>query len=42
LAAQVNPEILGGLVLRLNDKQYDASVATQLRKVKQTLLETEL
>nr|WP_319998291.1 ATP synthase F1 subunit delta [uncultured Draconibacterium sp.] len=42
LSAQVNPEILGGLVLRMDDKQYDASVATQLRKVKQTLLETEL
>lgn len=42
LEAQVNTEILGGLVLRLDDKQYDASVATQLRKVKQTLLETEL
>lgn len=42
LSSQVNPEILGGLVLRLEDKQYDASVATQLKKVKQTLLETEL
>ncbi|WP_297089167.1 ATP synthase F1 subunit delta [uncultured Draconibacterium sp.] len=42
LSAQVNPDILGGLVLRLDDKQYDASVATQLRKVKQTLLESEL
>lgn len=42
LSAQVNPDILGGLVLRLDDKQYDASVSTQLKKVKQTLLETEL
>ncbi|MDX1283654.1 MAG: ATP synthase F1 subunit delta [Draconibacterium sp.] len=42
LSAKVNPDILGGLVLRLDDKQYDASVATQLKKVKQTLLETEL
>ncbi|QIA06688.1 ATP synthase F1 subunit delta [Draconibacterium halophilum] len=42
LTAQINTKIIGGLVLRLDDKQYDASVATQLRKVKQTLLETEL
>lgn len=42
LTTQVNPEILGGLVLRLDDKQYDASVATQLKKIKQNLLETEI
>ncbi|MFV0266796.1 MAG: ATP synthase F1 subunit delta [Draconibacterium sp.] len=42
LSTQVNPEILGGLVLRLDDKQYDVSVASQLRKIKQNLLETEL
>ncbi|WP_340111754.1 ATP synthase F1 subunit delta [Maribellus mangrovi] len=42
LSAQIKPEILGGLVLRLDDNQYDASVATQLKKVKQSLLETEL
>lgn len=42
LSTRVNSEILGGLVLRLDDKQYDASVATQLKKIKQNLLETEL
>lgn len=42
LSTSVNPDILGGLVLRLDDKQYDASVATQLKKIKQSLLETEL
>jgi len=42
LSTQVNPDILGGLVLRIDDKQYDASVATQLKKIKQDLLETEL
>ncbi|MCK3683725.1 ATP synthase F1 subunit delta [Maribellus sp. YY47] len=42
LSTQVNPEILGGMVLRLDDKQYDASVASQLKKIKQSLLETEL
>lgn len=42
LSSNVNPEIIGGMVLRLDDKQYDASVATQLKKIKQKLLETEL
>lgn len=42
LSTQVKSDILGGLVLRLDDKQYDASVATQLKKIKQTLLETEV
>jgi F-type H+-transporting ATPase subunit delta len=42
LTARINPDILGGLVLRLDDKQYDASVATQLKKVKQSLLKTAL
>lgn len=42
LTTRVNPDILGGLVLRVEDKQYDASVSTQLKKIKQTLLETEL
>ncbi len=42
LSSQVNPEIIGGMILRLDDKQYDASIATQLKKIRQTLLETEL
>lgn len=42
LSTRVNPDILGGLVLRIDDNQYDASVATQLKKIKQSLLETEL
>ncbi len=42
LRNKVDPSIIGGLVLRLEDKQYDASVSTQLKKVKQTLLGTEL
>lgn len=42
LSTKVNPEIIGGLVLRLDDNQYDASIATQLKKIKQNLLETEL
>uniref|UniRef100_UPI003216B930 ATP synthase F1 subunit delta n=1 Tax=uncultured Draconibacterium sp. TaxID=1573823 RepID=UPI003216B930 len=42
LTTQINPNIVGGLVLRLEDKQYDASVATHLKKIKQNLLETEV
>lgn len=42
LSTNIKPEIIGGLVLRLDDKQYDASVATQLKKIKHKLLESEL
>ncbi len=42
LSTQIKTEIVGGLILRLDDKQYDASVATQLNKIKQKLLESEL
>lgn len=42
LSCQLDPDIIGGLVLRIDDKQYDACVATQLKKIKQELLETEL
>lgn len=42
LTSEVNADIIGGMILRLDDKQYDASIATQLKKIKQQLLETEL
>jgi F-type H+-transporting ATPase subunit delta len=42
LTANVKPEIIGGLILRMEDKQFDASVATQLKKIQQKLLETEI
>ncbi len=42
LNTQVDSEIIGGLILRIDDKQYDASVTTQLRKIKRELLDTEL
>ena len=42
LSCQVEPEIIGGLILRIDDKQYDSSVSTQLGKIKQQLLETEV
>ncbi len=41
LTGQMDSKIIGGIVLRLDDKQYDASVATQLKKIKQELLQSE-
>ena len=35
---QVKPEILGGMVLRIEDQQYDGSIATQLKKIRTALL----
>lgn len=42
LTEKVNPDIIGGLILRIDDKQMDASVSTQLKKVKQQLLKTQV
>lgn len=42
LSTKVNPGIIGGMILRVEDKQYDASVATQLKKIKQQLLNSEV
>jgi F-type H+-transporting ATPase subunit delta len=42
LNCKTNPEIIGGLILRVDDRQYDSSVAKPLRKIKQLLLETEI
>ena len=42
LTSQVKTDIIGGMVLRIDDKPYDASVATQLKKIKQQLLKAEL
>lgn len=39
LSTQIKPELIGGMILRVDDKQYDASVATQLKKIRQQLLE---
>ena len=42
LNCKTDPEIIGGLILRVDDRQYDSSVATQLKNIKQLLLETEI
>ena len=40
LSMNVDPAILGGLVTRIGSTVYDGSIQTQLRKVKQQLVET--
>lgn len=36
---RVDPQLIGGLVIRLGDKVYDASVATQLRSLMQQIVD---
>lgn len=40
LTGHENPGIIGGIILRIDDKQYDASVSTQLKKLKQVMLKS--
>lgn len=42
MSEKVDEGLLGGFVLRFDDQQYDASIATQLRKVKETLVKTDI
>lgn len=42
MGEKINEDLLGGFVLRVGDQQYDASIATQLKKMKETLIKTEL
>jgi len=42
LSQKVDAKLIGGFVLRVDDKQYDASLSTQLKKIKEQLLHTEL
>jgi F-type H+-transporting ATPase subunit delta len=42
LTSKINPEIIGGLIIRVDDKQIDASMATQLNKIRAAFLETEI
>ena len=37
LTVNVNPDIIGGLIVQVEDKVYDASVRTQLAKIKENL-----
>jgi F-type H+-transporting ATPase subunit delta len=42
LSIEIKPEIIGGLIVRIGDKQLDSSVNTKLKKIKQQLLETDV
>ncbi len=42
LTGKANPSVIGGLVLRIDDRQYDATVKTRLKKLKQELMKTKL
>jgi F-type H+-transporting ATPase subunit delta len=42
LTESIKPAILGGFILRVEDEQFDASVASGLAKIKKQLLETTL
>jgi F-type H+-transporting ATPase subunit delta len=42
LRQKVDVNLIGGFVLRVEDKQYDASLSTQLKKIREQLLHTEL
>ncbi|MFO7671057.1 MAG: ATP synthase F1 subunit delta [Bacteroidales bacterium] len=40
LSTKVDEEVIGGFVLTIEDMQYDASVATSIRKLRKQLLQT--
>jgi len=42
LKKKIRPEIIGGFVLRIEDKEIDASVAKHLRDIKEELSKTEI
>lgn len=42
LSTQIKPEIIGGLIIRVDDKQFDSSVVTRLKKIRLNLLGSEI
>lgn len=38
LTTIVNPALLGGIIMRIEDKQYDGSISTMLKKIKSAIL----
>lgn len=42
LTGKINPAIIGGLIIRVDDKQLDGSISTQLKKIRTSFLETEI
>ena len=42
LSSAVEEDVIGGFVLTIEDMQYDASVASNLKKIKKQLLQTSI
>jgi len=42
LTASVDEEMIGGFILTIEDRQYDASVSTSLKKMKKQLIQTHI
>ena len=42
LSSSVDEDVIGGFVLTIEDLQYDASVASSLKKLKKQLLQTSI
>ena len=42
LSTKINPSIIGGFIVRVDDKQVDGSISTQLKKIKANFLEKEI
>jgi len=40
LSSKINPDIIGGFILKVDDEQFDASVSSALSRIKKNLLET--
>jgi F-type H+-transporting ATPase subunit delta len=40
IETSVDPELIGGMIIQMGDKRYDASISGKLNKVKQQLLNT--
>lgn len=40
LTARTSPHIIGGIILQIDGKQYDASIATQIKKLKKEMLKS--
>lgn len=40
IETSIDPELIGGMIIQMGDKRYDASISGKLNKVKQQLLNT--
>jgi F-type H+-transporting ATPase subunit delta len=37
LSVETNPDLIGGLILRVGDQQYDASLSSALKRMRKTM-----